>query len=459
MKILVVDDEPVALTSVRRLLKRRGYRDVEICATGKDAVHKIKNNDYDIVLLDLLMPEVDGLQVLESTKPFSPHTEFIILTAVDDIATAVKAIRVGAYDYLVKPADNNSLILSIERAFERRGLLAGLAGARSGIDAREIANVFCDIITQNPRMNELISYAQIMARSGNPILITGESGTGKELMARAVHRAGPTPGGPFVAVNVPSISETLFEREFFGHVKGAFTGADNDKKGFFQQADGGTLFMDEIGELPFGLQVKLLRVLEDKSIMRVGESVPTPINVRIVSATNKDLDLACQAGKFRLDLLYRIKSAHIHLPPLRERSDDIRLLAAHFLRQACARHHKIVQGYSPEAMDALVKKNYSGNIRELSQMVENAVLLTDAPMILPKHLGEAPPRAPSLARTLCSFKENYDAHLVYVYVQTMGNTRQAAQILDVSLRQVQRKLAELRHNPHWKSLLEDFKSQ
>jgi len=454
MKILVVDDEPVALSSVRRLLKRRGYTNVEICATGKDAIPKIKNNDYDIVLLDLLMPVVDGLQVLEATKPFRPQTEFIILTAVDDIATAVKAIRVGAYDYLVKPADNDRLILSIERAFERRGLLVGLAGARSGFDARETANAFGDIITRNPHMNELISYARIMARSGNPILITGESGTGKELMARAIHRAGPAPDGPFVAVNVPSVSETLFEREFFGHVKGAFTGAENDKKGFFQQADGGTLFLDEIGELSPGLQVKLLRVLEDKSINRVGETIPTPINVRFVSATNKDLDSACRQGRFRLDLLYRIKSAHIHLPTLRERSDDIRLLADHFLKQACARHHKFVQSYSPEALDVLASKNYSGNIRELAQIVENAVLLADASMILPKHLGEASPRAPSLARTLCSFKENYNAHLVYVYLHTRGNTRQTAQILDVSPRQVQRKLAELRHNPHWESLLE-----
>ena len=456
MKILIVDDEQVALTSVKRLLKRRGYLNVEICATGKDAINRIKNNDFDIVLLDLLMPEVDGLQVLESTKPFNPRTEFIILTAVDDISSAVKAIRMGAYDYLLKPADNDRLVLSIERAFERRGLLAGLAGARSGICKIEIPEAFSKFITQNPRIMELISYAQIMARSGNPILITGESGTGKELVARAIHRSGPSPTGPFIAVNVSSVPETLFEREFFGHVKGAFTGANSDRPGFFDQADGGTLFMDEIGEFPLRLQAKLLRALEEKSIIRLGETVPTPLDFRIVSATNRDLDISCQEGNFRLDLLYRIKSAHIPLPPLRERADDIPLLASHFLMQACARHQKAVRGFSPEAMDVLTAKNFSGNIRELAQIVENAVLLTDSPMILPSHLGEEPLQTPSFARTLCSFKENYDTHLVYVYVHTKGNTKQTAQILNVSVRQVQRKLTGLRQNPRWKSMLGDY---
>ena len=457
MKILIVDDEQVALTSVRRILRRQGYSDVEMCATGKEAIDKIKKNEFDVVLLDLLMPEVDGLQVLESTKPYNPRTEFIILTAVDDVSTAAKAVRLGAYDYMLKPVDNDRLILAIERAFERRGLLAGLAGTCSGATGSETTEAFAEIITCNPRMKELISYAQIMARSGNPILITGESGTGKELMARAIHRAGPSPDGPFMAMNVSSVPETLFEREFFGHVKGAFTGAEEDKIGFFEQADHGTLLLDEIGELPLGLQAKLLRVLEEKAIIRVGETVAKPVNVRIVSATNKELDTACREGIFRLDLLYRIKSAHIHLPPLHERMDDIPLLASHFLAQASARHEKAVEGFSPEALDALTARLYTGNIRELAQIVENAVLLTDVPIILPTHLGDSHSRAPSLARRLCSFKENYDTHLVYVYVHTKGDTSQTARILDVSVRQVQRELAYLRRNPRWKSMLGNFK--
>ncbi len=455
MRILVVDDEHVALTSVKRILKRRGYKNVEICASGRDAIKKIKNDIFDIVLLDLLMPGVDGMQVLESTKAFNPRSEFIILTALDDLDTAVRAVRMGAYDYLVKPVQNNRLILTIERAFEHKGLLAGLAGVRTGVAQFELPPAFGDIITQNPLMKKLISYAAVMARSGNPVLITGESGTGKELVARALHRAGPSPSGPFIPVNVSSIPETLFEREFFGHVKGAFTGADSDKAGFFEKSDGGTLFMDEIGELSSGLQAKLLRVIEDNSIIRVGENVPTPIKVRIVSATNRDLDTACRDGRFRLDLLYRINSAHIHLPPLRERLDDLPLLADHFLTKSCARHKKVLKGFSPEALEVLNAREYSGNIRELAQLVDNAVLLADSPVILPSHLGIETPRAPSFARTLCSLRENNETHLAYVYLHTKGDTAQAARILGISMRQVQRKMAELRKNPRWRALLGD----
>ena len=264
MRILIVDDEEIALTSVRRILKRRGLRDVEACDGGKDAIARIKEEDFDLVLLDLLMPEVDGLQVLEATKPFKPDTEFIILTAVDDTQAAVKAVRLGAYDYLVKPVDNERLLLTIDKAYERKGLLSGLAGVRSGKDATAIPEAFSGIVTRSARVMELLSYSLIMARSGNPILITGESGVGKELLAHGIHRAGPSPDGPFIPVNVSSIPETLFESQVFGHVRGAFTGADRDYPGLFEQAHGGTLFFDEIGELPLNLQAKLLRVLEDK---------------------------------------------------------------------------------------------------------------------------------------------------------------------------------------------------
>jgi DNA-binding NtrC family response regulator len=315
MRILIVDDEVVALNSVRRLLKRRGLSNVEICDSGMDAISRIKNKDFDIVLLDLLMPEIDGLQVLKSTKPFKPSTEFIVLTAVDDVASAVRSLHLGAHDYLVKPVDNERLVLSIERAYERKALLVGLAGARTQSNGFEIPGAFSDLVTQCPRMAELLSYAAVMARSGNPILISGESGTGKELLAHGIHRIASSADAPFIAVNVPSIAETLFESQFFGHTKGAFTGADRDHAGFFEQADGGTLFLDEIGEFHPKLQAKLLRVLEEKSVLRISETVPVPIDVRIISATNQDLDKACQEGRFRLDLLYRLRAAHVHLPP------------------------------------------------------------------------------------------------------------------------------------------------
>jgi len=444
MKILIVDDEDISLKSVRRILKWRGINDVEICDNGRDAIKRIKESDFDIVLLDLLMPDVDGMQVLESTKPFRPQTEFIILTAVDDIPTTVRAVRQGAYDYLVKPVDNELLFLSIERAYERKGLLAGLS-TTARWSTGDIPPAFSDTITRHPQMKALISYAQVMARSGNPILIAGESGTGKELMARGIHRAGPAPDGPFVAVNVSAIPATMFESQFFGHTKGAFTGADASHHGFFEQADSGTMFLDEIGELPVELQAKLLRVLEEKIFTPLGGSKSIQVDIRFISATNTNIDRACQEGKFRLDLLYRLKSVYILLPPLRERRSDIPLLAAHFLQRACKRYGKNIQSFSPEALDLLTNKDYPGNIRELSQIVENAAILAETPLILPEHLGEISGLSSFPAgRKLCTLKENYKLHLAYVLDHVQGDRHAAARILGITVRQLQRKLAELK---------------
>jgi DNA-binding NtrC family response regulator len=446
MKILIVDDEELSLSSVKRILKWRGVKNVEICNNGRDAMKRIRSENFDIVLLDLLMPDVDGMQVLESTKPFCPQTEFIILTAVDDIPTTVRAMRQGAYDYLVKPVDNELLFLSIERAYERKGLLAGLS-INAGCEADDIPQAFADTVTKDKQMKAIISYAQVMARSGNPVLITGESGTGKELMARGIHRAGPAPSGPFVAVNVSAIPATMFESQFFGHARGAFTGAEGSHAGFFEQADGGTLFLDEIGELPIGLQSKLLRVLEDKTFTPLGAQTPVHVDVRLVSATNTNLDKACQEGKFRIDLMYRLKSAYICLPPLRDRRGDIALLAQHFLKNACERHLKKMSGFSPGALQLLVQRDYPGNIRELSQIVENAVLLAEGSIITPADLGGngAPEMQGSPScRSLCTLRENDFAQVMFVMNSTGGNRREASRILGITLRQLQRKLAEIK---------------
>jgi len=456
MRILIVDDEVVALNSVRRLLRRRGFSSVEICDNGSEAVERINEGDFDIVLLDLLMPEVDGLQVLESTKPFKPRTEFILVTAVDDLATAVKAVRLGAHDYLVKPVDNERLFLSIEKAYEHKGLLAGLAGTRTNDNALQIPEAFSPIVTQSPRIAELLSYTAVMARSGNPVLISGESGTGKELLARGIHSLGSPPDTPFVAVNMPSVPETLFESQFFGYRRGAFTGADRDHPGFFEQANGGTLFLDEIGELPLSHQAKLLRVLEEKKVLRISDTTPIHVEVRIVSATNCDLDKACLEGRFRLDLLYRLRTAHVHLPPLREREGDIPLLAAHFLKMACAKHTRAVTGFSPEAMDVLSQKSFPGNVRELSALVENAVLLAESGNILPQHLGADLVSVSPFARTLCTLKEDSEIHLAFALTRAQGDRNRTAQILGVSVRQVQRKLSQMKTHPRWKSLLGDI---
>jgi DNA-binding NtrC family response regulator len=375
---------------------------------------------------------------------------------VDDVNTAVKAIRLGAYDYLVKPADNERLLLAINRAYEHKGLLAGLAGVLSGKEKFVPIEAFADIITQDRRLRELLSYAHIMARSDIAILITGESGTGKELLTKGIHRAGLRPDGPFIPVNITAVPETLFEGQFFGYAKGSFTGADRNYTGYFEQANGGTLFLDEIGELPLNLQPKFLRVLEEKSLNRLGDAKPSNVDVRIVSATSKDLDKSCQQGGFRLDLLYRLKGAHIHLPPLREREGDIPLLASHFLHKANSRYQKRVRDFSPEAMSYLVQKDFPGNIRELAQLIEQAVLLTDLELILPGHLGAGQSHCSSNERGLCSLKENADKHVIHVLTQTAGNKKQAAQILGITVRQLQRKVAEMKNDPRWQSFIRDL---
>jgi two-component system NtrC family response regulator/two-component system response regulator AtoC len=447
MRLLAVDDETVALASVRRLLKRRGISRVETCGNGREAIERIKKHAYDVVLLDLLMPEIDGLQVLKEVRPFCPRTEFVMLTAVDDVATAVKALQLGAYDYLVKPVENERLVFTIERAFERKGLIAGLAGGPH-VETR-VPEAFSAITTQCRKMLKILSYANVMAQSDISILLAGETGTGKELMARGIHGASPAAAGPFIPVNVASIPASLFESQFFGHVKGAFTGAENEQAGFFERADGGTLFLDEIGELPPGLQVKLLRCLEDGAVTRVGGAEPVPFKVRIVSATNRDLEEACRSGQFRLDLFYRINSVSINLPPLREREGDVHLLAEMFLKASCPQNGKKIHGFTSEAMQILVQKSFPGNIRELKQIVERAVLLADTNYITPVHLGETRMSASLSTRTLCSIQEDIDHHVAFVLRQTGGDRKKAAEILGVSIRQVQRKIAGMRDSGKW----------
>ena len=456
MKILIVDDEQMALTSVKRVLKHRGIRDVDTCDNGRQAIKLIDKNNYDVVLLDLLMPEIDGLQVLEATKAFNPQTEFILLTAVDDMNIAVKAIRLGAYDYLVKPAGNERLILSIHHAYERAAMRAGISGNARELQKRPCHQAFSAIVTQSFRMQELIYYAEKMATTDTPILITGESGTGKELMAKAIHGASNCADGPFVAVNVCSVAESMFESQFFGYKQGAFTGATSDYPGFFEQANGGTLFLDEIGDLAPQLQAKFLRVLEEKSIYRLGDPRAIPVNVRILSATNTDLDLACQEKKFRLDLMYRLKAAHIHLPPLNERALDIPLLSVHFLGIANKTHKKAVRGFSAETQEVLSRRNYPGNIRELAQHIDSAVLHTDTESVQPHNIGYETPSVSPFERSRCSLKENTDKHILYILSETGGDRQKAAEILGVSVRQVQRKLAEMKKNPQLRTLVQDI---
>jgi len=459
MRILVVDDEAVAAATLQRILKYRGYRHITVCSNGREAVEKIQETDFDVVLLDILMPEMDGLQVLEESKPLRPFTEFIMVTALDQTETAVQAMHRGAYDYLVKPINPERIILSIEKAFERRALLAGQAGGHSGLEKKDLPLAFSHMVTECPRMREIIDYTHTMARGGRPMLITGETGTGKELLARGIHRAGPYADGPFVSVNVTSVPESLFESHFFGHAKGAFTGADGSHVGYFEQANHGVLYLDEIGEMPSTLQAKLLRVLEEKKVQRLGEGGHRSLDMAVISSTNRNLDEACQKGLFRLDLLYRIKSAHVHLPPLRERPLDIPPLASHFLKEACERHGKKEKQLSPEAMDHLFREPYPGNVRELQHMMENAALMTDSLTLYSHHLQADQTQIHSSVttrRSLCSLKENEAVHVAFVLDQVSGDRKEAARILDVTVRQVQRKLVQLKEHPHWRQIINKY---
>ena len=458
MRILVVDDEVVAATTIRRILKYRGYRHITVCNNGREAVERVKSSDFDVVLLDILMPEMDGLQVLEESKSIRPHTEFIMVTALDQTESAVQAMHRGAYDYLVKPVDPERIILSVEKALERRALLAGQAGGQAGIQKKDLPHGFSHMITECPRMREIIDYAHIMARGGKPMLITGETGTGKELLAQGVHRSGPYAEGPFVSVNVASVPESLFESHFFGHARGAFTGAESAHAGYFEQANHGALYLDEIGELPLNLQAKLLRVLEEKSVGRLGERRYRNLDMVVISSTNRNLDETCRKGFFRLDLLYRIKSAHVHLPPLRERPMDIPALVAHFLKLACQRHGKVEKRLSKEAMDFLLQEPYRGNVRELEHLLENAVLMSQGDTLYKQHFQGDTFQNPTVQtrRSLCSLKENEAAHVAYVLHQVSGDRKEAARILDVTVRQVQRKIVQLREHPRWRQIINQY---
>lgn len=456
MKILIIDDEKLALSSVKRLLKHKGIRNVTLCDNGEDGLIQMEQSFYDIVLLDLIMPGIGGIEILEIARSKYPLTEFIVLTALDEVDSSVKAIRLGAYDYLVKPVENQRLLLTIQRAYERQCMLASVKAGMNRVALSKVPDAFSHVITQSPKMLDLLTYANIMARSNQHVLITGESGTGKELLAQGIHKASIQKEGPFIPINMATLPESLFESQLFGHRKGAFTGAVTSHKGFFEQANSGTLFLDEIGELPLQLQPKLLRVLEEKQIYRLGETQPISINVRVIAATNKDLDQASNEGGFRLDLLYRLNSVHIAIPPLSQRKEDISLLVNHFI-QRLTPDSETVPNIAPETIQYLCDCNFKGNVRELRQIIQKAIFICKGEEILPSHLDSSiTPSADPFRRTLCSLKDNENAHVVYVLKQVRGDKHAAARILGVTVRHVQRKCSSLKSLPEWKQQLNDI---
>jgi DNA-binding NtrC family response regulator len=376
-RILVVEDDPRLPRMLARVLERAGY-EVEVASSGEQAVGRAGSVRPDVALIDVNLPGLTGLETFTTLRESQPHLVGIFMTAFGSIRSAVDAMRAGGFDYITKPFDNDELLLTLERALEMRRLGEEVRQLREEIGSRV---AFPGIVGRSPRMLEVLRLLPRVAASAETVLILGASGTGKELIARSLHRASARESGPFVAVNCSAIPVTLFETEFFGHERGAFTDAHAQRIGRFEQAHRGTLFLDEIGDLPLESQAKLLRVLEDGQVVRLGGRQAVAIDVRIVAATNKDLAAEVAAGRFRQDLYWRVNVVAIELPPLRERREDLPLLIQHFVDRLNAEMGRRITGLTDEARETLLAHAWPGNIRELENTLRRAFVLADADVI------------------------------------------------------------------------------
>ena len=378
-RILVVDDDRAHLTMLTAMLESWGH-DVDTAADGAEAVDRVRRRAYDVVLTDVRMAEVDGIEALRRIKAYNPYLPVLIMTAYSSVDTAVGALKAGAFDYLHKPLDFGELRRGLERALEHGGPAASRIGSGGSADAP------AGMIGASAAMREVFAMIRAVAPSEASVLVLGESGTGKELVARALHEGSPRAARRLVTVNCAALAENLLESELFGHEKGAFTGAQRQRDGLFVQADGGTLFMDEIGEMPLPLQAKLLRALQQGEVQRLGSDRPVRVDVRVIAATNRDLEAEVRAGNFREDLYYRLNVIALRVPALRERPEDIPLLAGHFLERFAQRNRKAFRGFSPRAMDLMLRHDWPGNVRELENAVERAVILAPGDMITERDL-------------------------------------------------------------------------
>ena len=427
--ILVVDDEATVREAMSEWLREAGHQ-VFTAENGHQALDLIKKEGVEIVLADMVMPGMDGLELLRKIKEISPHIGVLIITAYGSIPAAITAIKEGAWDFIEKPFCPERVESVIQNLAEHQRLLKENISLRQRLKERYR---FEDIIAKSHKMQQILEMVQTVAQSNATVLITGESGTGKELIARAIHNLSPRREKPFVAVSCAALPETLLESELFGHEKGAFTGAIAQRKGRFELAHQGTLFLDEIGEISANIQVHLLRVLEDKEFTRVGGTQPIKVDVRLISATNKNLEEAVARGEFRDDLYYRLNVVAIRLPPLRERREDIPLLAQHFLEKFAQENQKMGLEFSPDALDFLLKYEWPGNVRELENAVERAVVLAQNSLITAADLS--PQGYPSPAKTPSSRESLEDLekrHILNVLLETGGNCSQAAKILGIT---------------------------
>ena len=442
--ILVVDDEAVALKNLCHVLKKEGYG-VTAAKSGKHALACLDKHEFALVLTDLKMPQVDGMQVLKRVKAVCPKTEVVMVTGFSTVGTAVEALKAGAYHYIAKPYDLDEIRKMVHEATQKYLLIQEVEELRRqvGKDKPKL-----QIVTHNRAMKGLLDMATLIASTDTSVVISGESGTGKELLAQFIHNSSPRHDKTILSINCGAFSEELLTNELFGHSKGAFTGADEDKKGLVEMADGGTLFLDEITEMSLSMQVKFLRILQEQELMRVGGTKPVKINVRFVAATNRDLEKEVKAGKFRQDLFYRINVVSLKIPPLSERKDDIPLLVQFFLDKYNASMKKEVTEVSQEVLDTLQHYDFPGNVRELENIVERGIALTSGSVL---GLAQIPDDLRSLdvqtfrrsGGKYASMEEVEKSYIEWILKETGFNKSAAAKALDIDRVSLWRKIKKL----------------
>lgn len=382
-KILIVDDNKDTRLLLSNILREEGYQTTAV-GDGKQAIKEVKRSSPDLVLLDVKLPSMDGIKILEEMKKIDKDLIVIMLTAYGDIKGSVKAMKLGAFDYITKPFNNEELILVIKKAFQAQYLTKEVEILRRRLGEKSATE---EVMGKSPQIKRVLNQVEIIAPTNMTVILQGESGTGKEVIARLIHQKSPRKDKPLVAIDCGAIPATLVESELFGYEKGAFTGADTQKQGKFEQANGGTLLLDEIGNLPEAAQMKLLRVIEEKKIQPLGSKKDIIVAVRIIVATNINLRQAVKTGKFRDDLFHRLNEFHIDLPPLHQRKEDIPILTKYFLEEADYELNKKIKGLSQEAIKILLNYHWPGNVRELKNVLRRAVLLTDSDHIMPAHLS------------------------------------------------------------------------
>jgi two-component system response regulator PilR (NtrC family) len=442
-RVLIVDDEKAIRESVSLVLSEEGY-ETEIASDGSEALRLLGEKDFDVLITDLKMPGMDGIDLIKKSLKICPQTAVIIITAHASVESAIEALRIGAFDYILKPFDFDDLILKVRRLINHKELALENQALRKEVDEKYN---FSNIIGQSPEMQEVFTLIKKVSSTKGNVLITGKSGTGKELVARAIHFNSPRKNKRFVAINCGAIVGTLMESEFFGHKKGSFTGAINDKDGFFKIANLGTLFLDEVGDIPLPLQVKLLRAIEEEEIYPVGSSNPIKVDVRIIAATNRELSREVEKGNFREDLYYRLNVIEIPLPSLTDRKEDIPLLVQHFIKKYNKELNRQIKNPDNKTMRILRNHEWKGGIRELENVIERAIILCEGDVItindLPPNMvnAEIDDEIPTRLKDAVAFFER--EHIKKILQKTAIDKEESANILGISLSSLYRKMDEL----------------